>query len=308
MVILKNCWKRYSKILRIYANIPLRGLKGIKVGKEVRDDIKLWRDSELHGGMEILRASCYEHSYPPHFHDEYVIAAFARGAQRTRICRERGVAAAGTVMVIMPGEVHTGEAVQRDEGWDYCAFYPSAGLINEVAETLLGGKGEVNFGGEGMRHDPMIARSMLQASAVLGASHDPLEKECLMYQVLNLLVGRYAERSVRGGRRPVIRADIRRAIEFLHCAYQQPLSVKDIAAVAGLSEFYFMRTFQAQTGLSVHQYLTQLRLVRAKGLLAKGAEAAQVATEVGFYDQSHLIKSFRMHFGTTPGLFAAASL
>lgn len=25
-------------------------------------------------------------------------------------------------MVIMPGEVHTGEAVQRDEGWDYCAF------------------------------------------------------------------------------------------------------------------------------------------------------------------------------------------
>jgi hypothetical protein len=90
--------------------------------------------------MEILRASCYEHSYPPHFHNEYVIAAFARGAQRTRICRERGVAAAGTVMVIMPGEVHTGEAVQRDEGWDYCAIYPSASLIDEVAETVMGGK------------------------------------------------------------------------------------------------------------------------------------------------------------------------
>lgn len=121
-------------------------------------------------------------------------------------------------------------------------------------------------------------------------------------------MGRYAERSVRGGRRPAVRADIRRAIDFLHCAYQQSLSVKEIATVAGLSEFYFMRTFQAQTGLSVHQYLTQLRLVRAKGLLAKGAGAAQVATEVGFYDQSHLIKYFRLHFGTTPGLFAAASI
>lgn len=274
----------------------------------MRDDIKLWRDSKLHGGMEILRASCYEHSYPPHFHNEYVIAAFARGAQRTRICRERGVAAAGTVMVIMPGEVHTGEAVQRDEGWDYCAFYPSASLIDEVAETVMGGKGEVNFGGEGMRYDPLMARSVLKASAVLGASRDSLEKECTLYQVLNQLVGHYAERSVRGGRRPAVRADIRRAIDFLHCAYQQSLSVKEIATVAGLSEFYFMRTFQAQTGLSVHQYLTQLRLVRAKGLLAKGAGAAQVATEVGFYDQSHLIKYFRLHFGTTPGLFAAASI
>lgn len=153
----------------------------------MRDDIKLWRDSKLHGGMEILRASCYEHSYPPHFHNEYVIAAFARGAQRTRICRERGVAAAGTVMVIMPGEVHTGEAVQRDEGWDYCAIYPSASLIDEVAETVMGGKGEVNFGGEGMRYDPLMARSVLKASAVLGASRDSLEKECTLYQVLNQL-------------------------------------------------------------------------------------------------------------------------
>jgi len=306
MVILRNCQNRDSKILRIGENIHDEGNIGLI--KKVRDEINLWHDSKLYGGMEILRASCYEHSYPPHFHDEYVIAAFARGSQRTRICRERGVASAGTVMVIMPGEVHTGEAVQRDEGWDYCAFYPSASLINEVAETTIGGRGEVNFGGEGMRHDPLMAQKMLQASAQLGVNSDPLEKECLMYQVLNLLVGRYGERSQPGEVKKRLRADIRRAIEFLHCAYQHPLTIREIAEVAGLSEFHFMRTFQAQTGLSVHQYLTQLRLVRAKGLLARGAGAAQVATDVGFYDQSHLIKYFRLHFGTTPGVFAAASL
>lgn len=276
--------------------------------KKMRDEINLWRDSKLYGGMEILRASCYEHSYPAHFHDEYVIAAFARGSQRTRICRERGVASAGTVMVIMPGEVHTGEAVTRDEGWDYCAFYPSASLINDVAGTVIGGRGEVNFGGEGMRHDPLMAQKMLQTSALLEASSDPLEKECLMYQVLNMLVGRYGERNHPGEVKKRIRADIHRAIEFLHCVYQQPLAIKEIAEVACLSEFYFMRTFQAQTGLSVHQYLTQLRLVKAKTLLARGGHAAQVATDVGFYDQSHLTKYFRMHFGTTPGVFAAASV
>ncbi|AKL15284.1 TPA: AraC family transcriptional regulator [Kluyvera intermedia] len=257
--------------------------------------------------MEILQASCYEHSYPPHFHDEFVIAAFARGAQRTRISRQKGIAAAGTVMVIMPGEVHTGEAVQRDEGWDYCAFYPSQNLINDVAETVLKGRGDVNFGTDGMRHDPRIARRMLHAARVLNASDDPLEKTCVMYQILNILIGNYGERSVKGARQDFMRADIRKAIEFLHCSYAQTLTVKEIAAVAGLSEFYFMRTFQAMTGLSVHQYLTQIRLVRAKGLLSRGVNASQVASDVGFFDQSHLIKHFRAHFGTTPGLFAAAS-
>jgi len=278
------------------------------VVQQKRDEISLWRDSQLHGGMEILQATCYEHSYPPHFHDEFVIAAFARGAQRTRVCRENGIAAAGSVMIIAPGEVHTGEAVQRDEGWDYCAFYPGESLLNEVAQTVLSGKGEVNFGTQGIRHDPVMARRMLQAASVIKQSPDPLEKECVMYQILNLLVGHYGERTVKGSRQGFVRAEIRHAIDFLHCSYTRSLSVKEIAQVAGLSEFYFMRTFQKMTGLSVHQYLTQIRLVRAKALLAKGVGAAQVASDIGFFDQSHLIKHFRAHFGTTPGLFAAASV
>ena len=276
--------------------------------QQKRDEISLWRDSQLHGGMEILQATCYEHSYPPHFHDEFVIAAFARGAQRTRVCRENGIAAAGSVMIIAPGEVHTGEAVQRDEGWDYCAFYPGESLLNEVAQTVLSGKGAVNFGTQGIRHDPVMARRMLQAATLIKQSPDPLEKECAMYQILNLLVGHYGERTVKGSRQGMLRADIRQAIDFLHFSYTQSLSVKEIAQVAGLSEFYFMRTFQKMTGLSVHQYLTQIRLMRAKALLAKGVSAAQVASDIGFFDQSHLIKHFRAHFGTTPGLFAAASL
>ena len=258
--------------------------------------------------MEILRARCYEHSYPPHFHDEFVIAAFARGAQRTRICRQQGIAAAGTVMVIMPGEVHTGEAVERDEGWDYCAFYPSASLVNQIADTVIGGKGELNFGQEGMRHNPLLAQQMLQASAVMLQSPDAVEKECALFQVLNALLRQQGERTVKGELQSAMRADIRQAVDFLHSEYHQPLAVSEIAAAAGLSEFHFMRMFHKHTGLSVHQYLTQIRLTRAKHMLSLGRDAAQTANDVGFFDQSHFIKKFRAHFGITPGAFAAASL
>jgi AraC-like DNA-binding protein len=57
----------------------------------------------------------------------------------------------------------------------------------------------------------------------------------------------------------------------------------------------------------VHQFLTQVRLRRAKCYLADGLSAAEVALAVGFFDQSHLVKLFRLHFGVTPGAFIAAS-
>lgn len=271
-----------------------------------RDDIKLWRDNGLSGGMEILRASCFEHSYPAHFHNEFVIAAFARGAQRHRVCRHAGVAAAGTVMIIHPGEVHTGEALQRDQGWDYSAIYPSEALVEEVAASVLGGRGCVNFGRDVMRHDPQVARGLLQASLLLTRSEDPLEKECALFQVLGTIIGHYGQRTVRGATTRAPRADMRRATDFLQTVYHRPVTVAEVASAVGLSEFHFMRTFQASTGLSVHRYLTQIRLFRAKALLAQGVSAAQTALDVGFFDQSHFIRHFRTHFGITPGAFGAA--
>ena len=271
-----------------------------------RDDIKLWRDNGLSGGMEILRASCFEHSYPAHFHNEFVIAAFARGAQRHRVCRHAGVAAAGTVMIIHPGEVHTGEALQRDKGWDYIAFYPSETLVEEIAAPLLGGRGNVNFGRDVMRHDPTVARGLLQTSLLMAQSEDPLEKECALFQALGTVIGHYGQRTVKGAVSRSLRADMHRATDFLHSEYHRQVSVGEVAGAVGLSEFHFMRTFQACTGLSVHRYLTQVRLVRAKALLAQGVSAAQTALDVGFFDQSHFIRHFRTHFGITPGVFGAA--
>ncbi|ECL4818059.1 helix-turn-helix transcriptional regulator [Salmonella enterica] len=111
--------------------------------------------------------------------------------------------------------------------------------------------------------------------------------------IARCMTGHYGERTVKGARHALMRADIRNAIEFLHSAYRQKLTVKDIAAVAGLSEFYFMRTFQSMAGLFVHQYLTQIRLVRAKGLLSQGQSSAQVASNVGFS-----IKVIRLNIGS----------
>ena len=60
-------------------------------------------------------------------------------------------------------------------------------------------------------------------------------------------------------------------------------------------------------GLPPHAYLTQVRLREARRQLLAGSSPALVAAEVGFVDQSHLIKRFRSAFGITPGQYVTAS-
>lgn len=67
-----------------------------------RDKISLWKDSSLPDGLELLRATFFNYRYPAHFHEEFVIAAFARGAQRHRIGGREGIAAAGSILIIAP--------------------------------------------------------------------------------------------------------------------------------------------------------------------------------------------------------------
>ncbi|WP_406239282.1 helix-turn-helix domain-containing protein [Acetobacter orientalis] len=79
------------------------------------------------------------------------------------------------------------------------------------------------------------------------------------------------------------------------------------AIIKNLCEPGRMAALRTMIGLSVHQFLTQIRLNHAKTLLAKGVSAAQTATSVGFYDQSHLINQFRRYFGVTPKQYATTS-
>ena len=267
----------------------------------------LWTEPILPGGMEFLRASCVDHRYPAHFHDEFVIAAFQGGAQRHRIARHWGVARAGSLMFIPPGEVHTGEAAERGGGWNYCALYPTAAVLDMLADDMLCKGGVFDFGLNSLVHDPVLSRVIAGSLTTIAQSRDPVQKHCIAFDVLGSVIERYGRRSGVGLNPRQLTVPIRSACDFIEDCHHQALKVSDIAATVGLSEFYFMRTFRCQTGLSVHQFLTQVRLRRAKRYLAEGLSAAEVASAVGLFDQSHLVKLFRLHFGVTPGAFIAAS-
>jgi AraC-like DNA-binding protein len=97
---------------------------------------------------------------------------------------------------------------------------------------------------------------------------------------------------------------IDRAVEFLERSYQDPIGLKQVAQVAGLSPCHFLRAFRAAVGVSPQAYLVRCRLRYAQRLMTERVGRGclgKIAVEAGFCDQTHMIRHFRHAFGQTPG-------
>ena len=79
------------------------------------------------------------------------------------------------------------------------------------------------------------------------------------------------------------------------------LNVDVLAERVFLSKYHFMRLFKAQTGVTVHTYVRQKRLVNAARLIREGTPAAKAAADSGFTDYSAFHRAFRESFGMSPG-------
>ena len=95
------------------------------------------------------------------------------------------------------------------------------------------------------------------------------------------------------------------ARQILSVRFSEASSLGELARLIGVSVFHLCRVFRRQTGLTLHEYRTELRLRHALERLPKpGADLTQIALELGFSSHSHFTAAFRRTFGLTPSAFA----
>ena len=88
------------------------------------------------------------------------------------------------------------------------------------------------------------------------------------------------------------------------CTSEKPTS-DEIAKVAGLNKFYFIRSFKEKYGITPQRYLLGRRVDRAKQFLrGRKLGLSEVAFECGFSDQSHMTRTFKKFVGVTPKNYA----
>lgn len=100
---------------------------------------------------------------------------------------------------------------------------------------------------------------------------------------------------------------IREAIDFMKMRYEEDLTRETMAKRASLSPSYFSSLFKKHTGYSPIQYLTRIRLDKAKQLLKESRmPIKQVAEEVGFVDSFYFTRLFTRETGLTPSQYRHA--
>lgn len=101
-------------------------------------------------------------------------------------------------------------------------------------------------------------------------------------------------------------AQVRRAIDWMRRHFAEPVPVRTLAEIAGMTVPSFNRHFRAATSTSPLQYQKTLRLQAARRLLATNADAARTAYAVGYESASQFSREYSRLFGRPPKKDAAA--
>jgi len=97
---------------------------------------------------------------------------------------------------------------------------------------------------------------------------------------------------------------VEKVIALLREKLAAPPNLEEIGRAVGCSPFHLSRTFSAATGLTIPQYVRQLRMERAAELLRSGKfNVTEAALEVGYSSLSHFSQAFHETFGCCPGLY-----
>ena len=129
---------------------------------------------------------------------------------------------------------------------------------------------------------------------------DPYLCDNIVERILLLLLRALPPSGVRTPS-PVSSTVVRAAVHYLGEHYHEPITQEKLARTVGLSTNYFGSYFKAETGLSVREYLTRVRLCRGAELLkSTRMKVVEIADRAGFGSPEYFTRIFRENFGMTP--------
>lgn len=255
-------------------------------------------------GIEALHARFVRHAYRPHSHPTWTVAVVERGAARFDLDATKQRAGEGELFVLEPDAVHTGMAAVP-EGWAYKVLYIGPQLVHDWDERDGSAPRAARWV---VFRDRALRGALERAHAALAAepTGDLAVDEAVLGAVAALRPHLRPGRRDRERKNRAEHAAVRRARRHLYGRWDQRISLAELAAVAGLSRFELVRRFGEQNGVSPHAFQSNLRVDRARGLLAAGESPAAVAVTCGFADQAHLTRVFKRAVGVTPARYARA--
>nr|WP_298147677.1 AraC family transcriptional regulator [uncultured Pseudomonas sp.] len=266
---------------------------------------RFWRDPQLPfvEARDVLdgRRLCYA----PHSHEFFSIGAITRGRSSYLNQKSREQVAAGTVVLMNPGDVHACNPLDG-QAWSYRMFYVDVAWLTELQHQLgFSPNQPLRAFGNILSHDPRLYRGLNRLYRLLADEQaDALHKHCALLEFFSELQ-QHLDPAPTRRQRDNPRIDL--AAELIRERCTEALKLEDICAAVGLSPSYLNRCFRRCYGMTPHAYLINSRVQFAQARLRCGEQIAEVALAAGFADQAHLQRTFKQLLAATPGQYRHAS-
>lgn len=255
-----------------------------------------WRHPEMHAPMPGLPAHA-------------IATYYGRPSPRSWRCEGLTLAGIGRVgaIGIVPAEWDGYWDLESDTALSYVML--SADRLQGFSEQWMAGGRRVELAPCVGEADPVgapILRALCRHAAQPERSADLFVEQTLDLLCVHLLRvhSSVAKTAPEVARRGLLRWQVRRVTAYMRERLDQDIMLDDLAFQVNLSRFHFCTAFRLATGRTPHEWLTNLRIERARQLLADPEmPVTEIALAVGYKTPSAFASSFRKIAGVTPTTF-----
>jgi AraC-like DNA-binding protein len=249
-------------------------------------------------GVELLVASNNSRIWRL-FHERYCVCACSVAATTWNYRGKTNFTGDNSIGLMEPGEIHCVKSSLRPS--NFKAFFIDRQVLSDFAhEAGLSRPPHLRVA---QISDPALFAALQRAASSIEAGEGLLEQQISFVKFLAGVLG-HAEKAPRNVVYSHAHAAIRRALDLLQMRYNETVTLSELATASHLSRFHLIRSFTNALGLPPHAYQIHVRIERARELLRKGIHSGQVASLVGFSDQSHFTRHFKKIMLITPSQYA----
>lgn len=243
-------------------------------------------------------------AFKPHYHIDFHIGMVLSGVQEQKFKGKKVLLGPGRISIMPPGEIHDGTNYQKN-AYQMNTFRLSPNLVQQFFGDIFELNSLPDFGGE-MIEDKRLSQQLILLFNTMKKekeiSNISVEEQCLssLHPLLNMLTKKSSPQ-INGA---LSAKHLKWVVEYCHANLGQKISLNQLSDITDLNRYQFLRRFEKSVGLTPHKWLTQLRLEHAcRQLRTSDRSIVDIATGVGFYDQSHFNRAFKNLYGVAPSSY-----
>lgn len=220
-------------------------------------------------------------TFGPAVRDDYLIHYIVRGRGRFERAGKVYPVRAGEAFLILPNEV-TSYSADPEDPWHYVWLHFDGTAARRLADLP----------------SPILPVGTVDLFPLLERAVESRPIELAAISILHTMLSKLFD--------PPRKTDyVARVVNDIEARYMQDISVASYAADLSLDRRYLSRLFSARLGVSLGQYIINVRIEKAKRLLEEGIPVLKTAELVGYPEYTVFSKLFRKKVGISPRSYAA---